>query len=320
MDILDRVFYEFTRPRGYNAWAPNPTSAILVSEIQAILIEYAAYLPLTARQIYYRLVGRNTLPKTEQAYQRLLSALTKARRAQMISFDSIRDDGATSSQYGGWGGPEDFIRSLPRWADGYERDLREGQDENVEVWVEAAGMVPQTAGVASEYGVSVFSSGGFDSVTVKHNAALRIMRDSRVTTVLHVGDLDPSGVALFNAAKEDVSLFVAQHRETMPEFERIAVNLDQIERFGLETAPPKPRKDAQRLPGGWEEDWPTVQAEAFAPDILLEQVRRAIEIHTDLDVMQDVRDRSGLESERLRELVSRVEWSERDGEGDGFEN
>src|SRR5262249_14921547 len=44
-------------------------------------------------QIYYRLVGRDVLPKTEKAYNGLRTTLVEARRAGRVPFDSIRDDG-----------------------------------------------------------------------------------------------------------------------------------------------------------------------------------------------------------------------------------
>lgn len=308
-DILDLVEYTQTRARGYIAWEPTATTLATLQHVQTVLVEYRDYLPLTARQIFYRLVGRNAVPKTEQAYARVLSILTKARRSHRISFDAIRDDGTVAQQYAGWDNPRQWLRYIKDTARGFERDLRQEQQYEVEVWVEAAGMVPQVAQMARDYGVSVFSSGGFDSLTVKHNAAQRISRNPRATHILHVGDLDPSGVALFNAVREDVDAFLLHNSAAgyMPAWERVAVNLDQIEQYSLETAPPKQRKDAQTLPGGWDADWPTVQAEAFPPDVLIGLVRDRIEQIVDLDQIDATRLLSQTESDRLVEAIANIE-------------
>ena len=68
-------------------------------------------------------------------------------------------------------------------------------------------MVPQLARAVGDYGVTVYSSGGFDSVTLKYEAAVRIAERDVPTVVLHVGDLDRSGLSLAQAAAEDVEAF-----------------------------------------------------------------------------------------------------------------
>jgi len=46
-----------TRPRGVAAWNPTAGCLALIEKVLAVLAEYGAYLPLTVRQIFYRLVG-----------------------------------------------------------------------------------------------------------------------------------------------------------------------------------------------------------------------------------------------------------------------
>jgi hypothetical protein len=54
-------------------------------------LEHADSLPLTLRQIFYRLVGVNGHAKTEQAYQRLGEHVNRARRSGLIPFPAITD-------------------------------------------------------------------------------------------------------------------------------------------------------------------------------------------------------------------------------------
>ena len=81
-----------TRHRGFALWRPQQRTRDLLDTVQAVLAEYAEQLPLTLRQIFYRLVARHGFDKTEPAYERLGNVLNRARRAQIISFDDIRDD------------------------------------------------------------------------------------------------------------------------------------------------------------------------------------------------------------------------------------
>jgi hypothetical protein len=185
-------------------------------------------------------------------------------------------------------------------------DRQHGQERYLEVWVEAAGMAPMVGRVArDDYGVPVYSSGGFDSVTAKYQAAAR-MRDRDVpTTVLHIGDYDPSGVALFEAVDEDVTAMfldlLSELEEDAPEFVRVAVLGDHIEQYGLETAPPKKTDKRSTFT-----DSRTVQAEAFAPDQLQELVRSAILARLDGDVFAQVLEQERLERGRLNDLLDEM--------------
>jgi hypothetical protein len=88
--------------------------------------------------------------------------------------DAIRDDGGRAEEPWAHDGPEDFLASMRTLAEGYKRDRTQGQPRKLITLCEAAGMVPQLAAVANPYGVSVNSSGGFDSVTEKHGLAEKI--------------------------------------------------------------------------------------------------------------------------------------------------
>jgi hypothetical protein len=46
-----------TRPRGFVPWSPQARTLALIARVQAVLGEYEDHLPLTLRQIFYRLVG-----------------------------------------------------------------------------------------------------------------------------------------------------------------------------------------------------------------------------------------------------------------------
>lgn len=84
-----------TRPKGYHPWRPQQKTQIVLAQVEAVLEEYRPHLPLTARQIFYRIVGAYGYPKTEVAYERLCNYLSRARRARIIPFEALRDDGAS---------------------------------------------------------------------------------------------------------------------------------------------------------------------------------------------------------------------------------
>jgi hypothetical protein len=69
-----------TRPRGFAPWTPRPASLELVQNVQAVLADYADHLPLTIRQVFYRLVATQGFDKTETAYARLAVTREQADR------------------------------------------------------------------------------------------------------------------------------------------------------------------------------------------------------------------------------------------------
>ncbi len=269
--------YTSARVRGLAPWRPQAKTRRLLDQVEEVLAEYAEHLPLTLRQVFYRCVAEYGYAKDERAYDRLCEALNRARRAGLIPFHAIRDDGAVVEQPLGFHGLPDFWSYIADIASGYRRERLDEQGLVLEVWVEAAGMVPQVARVAEPFGITVYSSGGFDSLTVKHDAARRIAGRACPTVVLHVGDHDPSGVSIFDSAAADIGAMLAHPGRA--DFRRVAVTPEQIERYGLETAPAKPADQRGDWVGG------TVQAEALAPDELAMEIKWAIEEHIDADVL-----------------------------------
>ena len=256
-----------TRARGFAPWKPQEKSRALLRDVQVVLDTFRAYLPVTLRQVFYRLVSTVGYPKDEDSYERLCGMLNRARRAGIIEWDAIRDDGFTKRIPSCWETPVEWAEAVLRSATQYRCDRLTGQERRLVLWCEAGGMVPQLERVATEYSIPVYSSGGFDSVTAKHEVAEEFSRLGSAT-VLHIGDLDPSGVHMFGSLDEDVGAFLKQLGGDVC-FVRLAVTREHVEQMGLPTAPPKVT-DRRAFAGD------TVQAEAIPPDELARIVRRAI--------------------------------------------
>ena len=274
------------RPRGYADWAPHSSTRDLLDDVDEVLDRYADHLPLTIRQVFYALVGAERLDKTEQAYARLGEHLNRARRARVIPFEAIRDDGVVTIHADYFDGIEDFHEDTGRRARQYRRDRQAGQAQRIELWSEAAGMAGQLARVADDYSVPVFSAGGFASLSAVRMIANRALRSSRPTLLLHVGDLDPSGESIFTSITEDAAAFVRDDRvlhTTRLDAQRVALTVEQVELFSLPTAPVKASDGRSR---GWTGG--TCQLEALPPDTLAGIVHEAIGAHLDVDLYQRV--------------------------------
>jgi hypothetical protein len=277
-----------TRPRGYiESYRPQAATRALLEQVRAVLHEYREALPLTCRQVFYRLVGKYEYPKDERAYARLCEHLNRARRARWIPFEAIRDDGVHGGPPLHYDGVADFLANVRHWARRAELDALAPQDVQVELYCEAAGMVPQLKRVADFYSVPVYSSGGFDSTTARKQIADRLRCTGKPAILLHLGDFDPSGVSIFDALAEDVDAYLRTDAPELPAtFRRVALTAEQVARYDLPTAPPK-KLDSRAA--GWTD---TCQLEALPPDALALLVREAIEDSLDGDLVRRLRERT----------------------------
>lgn len=257
---------------GFTKYAPSMRTKRVLAAARNVCIQYEAWeSPLTVRQIFYRLVAEYGYDKSENAYSALGNAIGRSRRAfeekrismikqgedaevakeatlqdpYLIAFSWIRDDKGVTALGANFASEDDFMDNVDRWVENMKLDRQLGQDEIIEVWCEAGGMVPLMTEIADPYCVRVSSGGGYDSITSKHNLFKRITKRVRETgtptRVLHIGDFDPSGEGMFETLRDDVTAMcdaVGLYDDYA--IERIALRADQVMDMDIETAPPKP--------------------------------------------------------------------------------
>ena len=269
-----------TRVRGFAPWSPEKGTLALLDQVQAVLGEYADHLPLTIRQIFYRLVGAHDFEKSARAYQRLIEHLNRARRARIISMDVIRDDVGVIAEPDSWESVQQFWATIRAMASRFELDHSAGQRTRLVVICEAAGMVPQLERVAAPFGVTVMSGGGFDSLTDKHKFAAALASHGRPTVVLHIGDHD-------HIRRLDVPGISRGRRGFCPRAWRPsdlhpACRDTAADRGAPATDAPPKATDNRAFSGE------TCQAEALPPDVLASILRTAIEKRVDQRVLARV--------------------------------
>jgi len=278
------------RPKGYiEDWTPTKRIRAELDDVERVLEEYRDHLPLTVRQVFYRLVATRDYEKTERAYSRLGEHLVSARRSRRIPFHAIRDDGVVTRAPSWYADPADFWDYVGGQARGYRRDRQAGQRQRIELWCEAAGMMPQLGRVADDFSVPVYSAGGFVSLSGVRQIVDRALTRTVPTMILHVGDLDPSGASIFDSLAADAAAFMDADAYVGTQrivARRVALTPEQVAAHELPTAPPKASDSrSKRWRGG------TCQLEALPPDLLATIVADAIS--------------SELDSERYRAEIER---------------
>jgi hypothetical protein len=300
------------RVKGFAPWKPQKRTEPLLADIEAVLEEYREYLPLTIRQVFYRLVGKG-YPKTESFYATVQEVCNRGRRSRRIRFDDIRDDGV--SRLGGesltyYTSPEEYYADQSELYNLYQRSWHADQPAFVQVLCEASGMVPMLERAVRDYRVPVASSSGFDSLTVKHDlfqeALRREEKYGQYTVLLHLGDHDPSGVSVYESMAEDLEAF-CEYVYGLIEVRRVALTPEQIRTRGIATTPDeiKPSDSRSRafIARGLE---PAAQLEAIPPDTLTAIVRQAVESALDLDMLRASQAQERLERGQVQEMLDEV--------------
>ena len=230
--------------------------------------------PATVHQLYYQLVSRAVIEKTEAAYKGLVHNLSIMRRAQQVPFEWLADNTRWMRKPTTYKSLTDM---LDRQTEFYRRALWDNQDAYVEIWLEKDALAGVLVEVTREWDVPLMVTRGYPSLSFLHSAATFIESLEKPAYLYYFGDFDPSGMDITRAVEEGI-------RELAPdadiEFERVAVTEEQIESMNLPTRPTKTTDSRKKNFEG-----ESVEVDAIAPDDLRELARDCIERHVDDDAV-----------------------------------
>jgi len=245
--------------------------------------------PMTVRQVFYQLVSRGAIPKTEAQYSNtVVRLLTEMRRDYELPFKWITDSTRWMRKGRSY---SSLDRALQHTATAYRRSLWDNQDVYVEVWLEKDALSGVLLEVTNTWDVPLMVTRGYPSISFLYG-------EDKPVFIYYFGDSDPSGEDISRAVEDGIREFAPDIDLT---FERVAVNPDQIRQMGLPTRPTKPTDSRSKKFKG-----PSVEVDAIRPAVLRNMATQCIERHIDgqaLDVMKAA-ERS--EREILRRMAG--EW------------
>lgn len=160
----------------------------LIKQINTIIEEYQLQgYELTLRQVYYQLVARDIIPNNERSYKNTGALINDARLAGLIDWDAIVDRTRNIRENSHWTSPAGILESALY---SYRVDIREDQDNYIEVWVEKDALISIVEGMAKKLDIPCFSCRGYVSQSEMYSAAQRIIgrHDYQNCYILHLGD------------------------------------------------------------------------------------------------------------------------------------
>jgi hypothetical protein len=179
-------------------------------------------IPVTLRQLFYRLVAEGELPNSTSAYNRLGRLSAQGRREGW--FPRLYDQGRAIDRPLSFTGPDDARAWL---LDRYRRDRTEGQPYALYLGTEKATLHGLLGDWFSDLGVPMLVLRGYSGQELVTDAANDIMVSSggRPAVLLYAGDFDPSG--------EDIQRDFIQRVGGFSKVIRVALDDQQVTQLNL---------------------------------------------------------------------------------------
>lgn len=283
----------------------------IIEMANTIVLDYQCQgFDLTLRQLYYQFVSRDWLPKSwidpetgstnnEKSYKKLGDMISNGRLNGLIDWNSITDRTRKINTFPSWKSVSEILRSVK---DSFSLDKWEDQRKMVEVWVEKDALVSVVEKACRYYEVPFFSCRGYVSQSAMWRSAMRIQDYYKPTTILHLGDHDPSGIDMTRDIIDRLKMFGTDNVVV----ERIALTPAQIEKYN---PPPNPTKITDTRAKKYIEDhghscW---ELDALEPAMLVDLIVKNIEPQIEFDNLNEVRQKEDEEKEKLEDITDSLE-------------
>lgn len=163
------------------SWPP------IVARAAEIVLSYD--IPVTLRQLFYRLVMEELIPNTDTVYKTLSAQTADLRRTG--EFPRLFDRGRKIYQPTSFDGPVDAMQALIGW---YRLDRTAEQDVSLFLGVEKNALAGLLQAWFDDIGLPVLPLGGYSSESLDRMVKERVQGDGRPAVLIYAGDFDASGM------------------------------------------------------------------------------------------------------------------------------
>lgn len=275
------------------------SSVEMIERALVIIDEYEQLgFRLTLRQLYYQFVSRNWLANKQSEYKRLGSLMTDARLAGIVDWNAIEDRARNLQTFPSWNDPASIVGVC---SDAFALDLWKSQPNYIEVWVEKEALIGVLARPCGKWRVNHFACKGYTSASEMWDGGWNRLRgkkrEGKDTTIIHLGDHDPSGIDMTRDIQDRINLFAGGSVEIL----RIALNMDQVEEYN---PPPNPAKMTDSRFEGYvdrfgEESW---ELDALPPNTIADLIEKEILERLDLELWEREMQEEWEGKETLRQM------------------
>lgn len=266
--------------------------------------------PVTARQIYYRLISSNAIQQDHwnwagtrvDVYKALVRTLKWMRIDEKLSWGAITDEHRVTTPKIGYTDIREFIQSeMDNFLSGYSRCMAQRQENYIEIWIEKAALLHIVKPIADDFCRRVVVCKGYNSITFQtmfYERATEALSMGQQPVVLYFGDHDPSGINMINAAMQTLEDELGLYGI---EYYRAGIN---PEHFDLIHAAPVPIKPGDTRSRKFIEQYGTdaYELDAFHPEQLQQLVSESIERFTDISAYNENVQKEGADLDVIKTL------------------
>lgn len=262
-----------------------------ISEIREAILEIlVGQHPATCRGLFYALVTRGLVAKTEVEYKSTVVRLASdMRRNGRLPYHWLADSTRWMRKPASWDSLDDALEETARL---YRRALWQQQDSYVEVWLEKDALAGVVYEVTERWDVPLMPTRGYASLSFLHAAAEVIGHQGKPAFIYYLGDYDPSGMDIPRVVRRELARLAPNVDIT---FRRLAVNADQVRAMRLPTRPTKQSDSRAAAFGGSK----SVELDAIPAPRLRQIVESAIVSHIDDDRLESLLEVEHAEKETL---------------------
>jgi hypothetical protein len=274
---------------------PQQHTLVLWQAIAAVAAEYER---MSVRQLFYQLVSRGAIEKTEAAYKRVCDASVQMRLDGSLAYGKITDGHRSRRLTYQHGGLREAIENAHEL---YRRNFWIDQPVHVEVWCEKDALTGIIAPVCERYGVPYVATRGFPSVTLRYESAHAIRQTGKEAIVFYFGDHDASGQMISANLQDEL-----RHHGAEVTVKRVALNPHQVRGYRLPTRPGK-WSDSRQAKFAEQFGDASVELDALPPDRLIQMVESSIVSCIDVVAWERVGEIERLERKTFASLAA-IGW------------
>lgn len=225
------------------------------------------YERMSVRQLFYQLVSRGAVEKTEQAYKRVCDQAAQMRLDGSLDYRKIVDGHRSRRIVRAFGS---LTEALENTSALYRQNAWLDQPTWVEIWCEKDALTGVIQPICERYGVPYVATRGFPSITLIYESAMQMVGRGKPTIVYYFGDHDASGRAISQNLERDL----CAHGAPVTVF-RVALEPQHITEFNLPTRPGK-KTDSRHAKFAARYGSASVELDALPPDTLTSWVESCI--------------------------------------------
>ncbi len=300
----------------------NHQSQIVIDRCNVVIEKYMDMgITMTLRQLYYQMIAQDLFPSswidaaynaknglppdtknTVKNYQRLSKLISEARLAGLVDWDAIEDRGRRPQRAAEWSTLQDGVDSLhaqfrlPRWKD---------QEHYVELWVEKDALASVLWPIAHRHHITLMINKGYSSQSAMWTSSNRFIeasRDGKYTTLLYLGDFDPSGEDMVRDITERMVMFGVQELDVI----KVALTKEQIRRYN---PPPNPAKvtDPRAKKYIAEHGKQSWEVDALPPEVLNQLMEREMAGYVNGPKMEAVKKKEEELKTALKKVTAKIQ-------------